>query len=333
MDIDPSDFALAMSPPRDLEDDPGIIQLDTNMIAGDDAVQVGAPPDAGNNNNTSEVDPEMLALRALRADIKTLCAPHAHVVDKKPPFSLTELTVMALVMRNGESAQIDVRFWILTKFKYYSRLAASKSLLGSMAWGRGNTSAASPKYRRWAKEWTSFDYAMESDSVASPFRSFDAPVYTTSQNHEATLHTTFFTVLSEARIYLGLAGPPKTTDDAAGFRFLDLPAELRVRIYEMCLLFPMCSRKRYGGHATGTYLKVADREGEEEANKLRAQTDKERTIALAEAEQSAQKLRGEGDATATRIYAEAYNKDADIQDKEIVEALRDDMEILLIFVR
>jgi len=50
-------------------------------------------------------------------------------------------------------------------------------------------------------------------------------------------------------------------------------------------------------------------EGEEEGNKLRSQTDKERTIALATAEQSAQKLRGEGDATATRIYAEAYGKD------------------------
>lgn len=50
-------------------------------------------------------------------------------------------------------------------------------------------------------------------------------------------------------------------------------------------------------------------EGEEEANKLRAQTDKERTIVLAEAEQNAQMLRGEGDATATRIYAGAYGKD------------------------
>ncbi|MBI2948425.1 MAG: protease modulator HflC, partial [Verrucomicrobia bacterium] len=50
-------------------------------------------------------------------------------------------------------------------------------------------------------------------------------------------------------------------------------------------------------------------EGDEEANKLRSQTDKERTNFLAEAEQSAHKLRGEGDATATRIYAEAYGKD------------------------
>ena len=50
-------------------------------------------------------------------------------------------------------------------------------------------------------------------------------------------------------------------------------------------------------------------EGEEEANKLRSQTDKERTIVLAEAEQNAQKFRGEGDASATRIYAEAYGKD------------------------
>jgi membrane protease subunit HflC len=50
-------------------------------------------------------------------------------------------------------------------------------------------------------------------------------------------------------------------------------------------------------------------EGEEEAAKLRADTDKQRTILLAEAEQKAQRLRGEGDALAARIYADAYGKD------------------------
>jgi membrane protease subunit HflC len=50
-------------------------------------------------------------------------------------------------------------------------------------------------------------------------------------------------------------------------------------------------------------------EGEEEALKIRAQTDKEKTILLAEAYRSAQETRGEGDAAATKIYASALQAD------------------------
>jgi membrane protease subunit HflC len=50
-------------------------------------------------------------------------------------------------------------------------------------------------------------------------------------------------------------------------------------------------------------------EGEEESAKIRADTDKERTILLAKAYETAQKLRGEGDAEGTKIYAESYGRD------------------------
>lgn len=50
-------------------------------------------------------------------------------------------------------------------------------------------------------------------------------------------------------------------------------------------------------------------EGKEEATKIRAKTDKERTILIAEAYKLEQGLRGEGDGQATKIYAEAFNKD------------------------
>ena len=50
-------------------------------------------------------------------------------------------------------------------------------------------------------------------------------------------------------------------------------------------------------------------EGEEEAVKIRATTDKEKTILLAESYMQAQKLRGEGDAEAIKIFAEAFEKD------------------------
>lgn len=49
--------------------------------------------------------------------------------------------------------------------------------------------------------------------------------------------------------------------------------------------------------------------GKEEAERRRADADRQRTIILANAYKSAQNLRGEGDATAADIYARAYGKD------------------------
>ena len=50
-------------------------------------------------------------------------------------------------------------------------------------------------------------------------------------------------------------------------------------------------------------------EGQEQALKIRAETDKEKTILLADAYQKEQQLRGEGDAKAISIYAEAFEQD------------------------
>ena len=50
-------------------------------------------------------------------------------------------------------------------------------------------------------------------------------------------------------------------------------------------------------------------EGQEQALKIRAETDKEKTILLADAYQKEQQIRGQGDARAVTIYAEAYEKD------------------------
>ncbi|MAD51088.1 MAG: protease modulator HflC [Candidatus Marinimicrobia bacterium] len=50
-------------------------------------------------------------------------------------------------------------------------------------------------------------------------------------------------------------------------------------------------------------------EGEEEAQKIRASTDKDKTIILADAYKEAERVRGEGDAKAVEIYANAYSAD------------------------
>lgn len=79
----------------------------------------------------------------------------------------------------------------------------------------------------------------------------------------------------------------------------DLPQEVQMSVFQRMQAEREREAKRYRS------------EGEEESAKLKAETDKQRTIILAEAKQDAEKLRGEGDATATRIYAEAYGKDAE----------------------
>jgi len=50
-------------------------------------------------------------------------------------------------------------------------------------------------------------------------------------------------------------------------------------------------------------------EGREAATKIRAETDKEKTILIAEAYKKEQETRGEGDGQSTKIYAEAFQKD------------------------
>ena len=50
-------------------------------------------------------------------------------------------------------------------------------------------------------------------------------------------------------------------------------------------------------------------EGEEEAVKIKAETDKNKQILLADSYMQAEKIKGEGDAEAIRIYAQAYEKD------------------------
>lgn len=79
----------------------------------------------------------------------------------------------------------------------------------------------------------------------------------------------------------------------------DLPEEVRHSVYDRMKAERQRIAKKYRS------------EGAEEAVKIRAQTDKDKTILLAEAYMNAEKLKGEGDAEALRIYAEAYKKDAE----------------------
>ena len=77
----------------------------------------------------------------------------------------------------------------------------------------------------------------------------------------------------------------------------DLPREVQESVYSRMRAERERISKRYRS------------EGEEEAAKIRAGTDKEKTIILARAYEESQRRRGEGDATATGIYGKAYGQD------------------------
>ena len=52
-------------------------------------------------------------------------------------------------------------------------------------------------------------------------------------------------------------------------------------------------------------------EGNEEATKIRAETDKDKIILMAEAYKEEQTLKGQGDGISTKIYADAFQKDSE----------------------
>jgi membrane protease subunit HflC len=79
----------------------------------------------------------------------------------------------------------------------------------------------------------------------------------------------------------------------------DLPEEVEASVFARMQAEREREAKRYRS------------EGEEEAAKIRATTDKERTIILAKAYEESQRMRGEGDALATRAYADAYRPEAE----------------------
>lgn len=77
----------------------------------------------------------------------------------------------------------------------------------------------------------------------------------------------------------------------------DLPPEVQKSVFERMKAERERVAKRYRS------------EGSEEAQKIRADTDKEKRILLAKAYETEQKLKGEGDAESAKIYAEAFNRD------------------------
>ncbi len=80
---------------------------------------------------------------------------------------------------------------------------------------------------------------------------------------------------------------------------VDLPSEVSESVYRRM----EAERKRVANELRS--------EGSAEAEKIRADADKQREVIVAEAYRDAQKIKGEGDAKAAAIYAQAFNQNAE----------------------
>jgi membrane protease subunit HflC len=78
---------------------------------------------------------------------------------------------------------------------------------------------------------------------------------------------------------------------------VDLPQEVSESVYRRM----EAERKRIANELRST--------GSAEAERIRADADKQREVILAEAYRDAQRVKGEGDARAAAIYAQAFRQD------------------------
>ena len=105
-------------------------------------------------------------------------------------------------------------------------------------------------------------------------------------------------------------------------RRVDLPQENEASIYARM----EAERKRQANKFRS--------EGEEEAQKIRAATDRDKTVILAEAYKTAQQIRGKGEARALDIYASSFSKDPKfyefIRTLETFEKVIDDKTTLVL---
>lgn len=117
---------------------------------------------------------------------------------------------------------------------------------------------------------------------------------------------TLFQVLSDRRVEI-MAQIKEGVNDSA-LRFGLEIIEVRIRRAD----YPDATRENIYNRMISEREREAKQfraEGSEQAQKIRADADKQRTIIIAEAQKQAETLRGEGDGEAIKIYADAFGQD------------------------
>ncbi|CAK1367830.1 unnamed protein product [Cercospora beticola] len=143
----------------------------------------------------------------LRDEISDLIAPRRDSAER-PPFTTGELSVFALIYSDYPLRADDIHLWILNTFTYYKDRAL-RSFVRCTGKQFGHCSEVVNGFPR-------------------DLREFDLPVHITSRAD----HYEYGIATGPARVYLGRWLEPARQGT---FRFLDLSAELRNKIYELVL--------------------------------------------------------------------------------------------------
>ena len=161
---------------------------------------------------------EMKQRAVLKSEIAAVIAEYEHRATK-PPFSMAEIVVMAILWSEEKRPRkYEICLWILEKFKYYRDQAIDET--ARKAVGMALPSSYTPL-----------------DDVYGVWYDYEVPLTSdiTDLKSAHNLEERFSVPINEGRIFLRhvLQDPPQGT-----FRFLELPAEIRIRVYEMVFSFP-----------------------------------------------------------------------------------------------
>lgn len=155
----------------------------------------------------------------LHADVAAQIVKYQSTAEL-PPFSITQLAVMLLIYY-GPLHQYDIFPAIMTTFPFYYDQATGSPGFRALNQARGPLTPHIQFHH-------TNDIFPEIQQIA---QSFAAPLLESN--------TTLLVInLREARIFLRECLESAKGTTGQPFRFLDLPAELRVRIYEYALAYP-----------------------------------------------------------------------------------------------
>ncbi|KAF2160152.1 hypothetical protein M409DRAFT_29447 [Zasmidium cellare ATCC 36951] len=180
-----------------------------------------ADPNAATEKLDNEDAPHALheSRRPLRIEIEHLVAPYLYAAER-PPFTATTLIAMAVICSSYEYVSTkQILSWIVRRFYYYKMLAIDEY---------------SPEVAAYVDTNQPTDLEMLIDGSYEAFHSYDNPLQVREERTKYKSVYIYSIKPNHARVYLsGLLAPPCKSP----FRLLDLPPELRVRIYELVLHF------------------------------------------------------------------------------------------------
>ncbi|GIZ49146.1 hypothetical protein CKM354_001218200 [Cercospora kikuchii] len=202
-------------------------------------------------SSQSNLPSEAQKLADLQAEARIVIEPF-RFPEKKPPFSLAEIVVICLIL-NGEMSKRAIHFWIVNKFHYYCTKALA--FLTKFDWDisdRHKVDAVSVEFEKIFSELdppihhkTDGEELVEGDPVQSP--SSDGGTW----------------VLNSLSAACGYLHRLLRAASSEHFRLMDLPTELRLRIYGMALLLPRSGVNVNSGRYVETTLSTFSKDYEQ----------------------------------------------------------------------